>query len=274
MSARDAQVAPRASAPGAASPAAAAPIASRDRLLWVALEPIVARYYSEGPGRSERRDLMRVLDCGGGSGSLAVPLALAGAHVTVLDASADALATLARRAHDAGVADLVRGVQGDIEEAALVLASPGGAEASAGIDLVVAHGVLDIVADPARVVIELSEALRPGAVLSIALANPVAAVLARAVAGDVDGALRLARIEADDAARFDRAALLAACAEGGLTVEVERGIGVVADLIPGAAQQSHPQAMTALADLEAALADREPYRSIAARIHVLARKPG
>lgn len=242
-------------------------VPGRDRLLWPALERLV---------RAERElgaDPVRVLDCGGGSGSLAVALALAGAHVTVLDASADALATLARRAHDAGVADLVRGVQGDIEEAALVLASPGGAEASAGIDLVVAHGVLDVVAEPARVVTELARALRPGAALSVALANPVAAVLGRAVAGDVDGALRLARIEQDDGARFDRASLLAACADGGLAVEADRGVGVVADLIPGAAQQSHPQAMSALADLEAELADREPYRAIAARIHIIARKP-
>ena len=40
----------------------------------------------------------RVLDCGGGTGRFAVPLAAAGATVTVLDVSVDALATLRRRA--------------------------------------------------------------------------------------------------------------------------------------------------------------------------------
>ena len=43
-----------------------------------------------------------VLDLGGGSGVSAVPLAELGHRVTVLDVSADALATLHRRAEEAG----------------------------------------------------------------------------------------------------------------------------------------------------------------------------
>ena len=43
----------------------------------------------------------------------AVPLARLGHDVTVVDPSADALATLRRRADTAGVGDRVRGVQGD-----------------------------------------------------------------------------------------------------------------------------------------------------------------
>src|SRR5215213_10089657 len=55
-----------------------------------------------------------VLDLGGGSGVSAVPLAELGHRVTVVDASADALATLQRRSRDAGVAELVTGLQGDV----------------------------------------------------------------------------------------------------------------------------------------------------------------
>ena len=54
-----------------------------------------------------------VLDCGGGSGTFAVPLAALGADVTVVDISADALATATRRASEAGVGHLVRPIQGD-----------------------------------------------------------------------------------------------------------------------------------------------------------------
>ena len=43
----------------------------------------------------------------------AVPLARLGHDVTVVDPSADALATLRRRADTAGVGERVRGVQGD-----------------------------------------------------------------------------------------------------------------------------------------------------------------
>ena len=56
-----------------------------------------------------------VLDCGGGSGSLAVPLARAGADVTVLDVSIDALSILRRRAIEAGVDDRVHAIQADVE---------------------------------------------------------------------------------------------------------------------------------------------------------------
>ena len=55
----------------------------------------------------------RVLDVGGGSGVWAVPLAAAGCLVTVVDPSPNALATLQRRAVEAGVADHVTAVQGD-----------------------------------------------------------------------------------------------------------------------------------------------------------------
>ena len=55
------------------------------------------------------------LDLGGGTGGLAVPLAELGHHVTVVDPSPDALAALARRAGEAGVADRVTAVQGDAD---------------------------------------------------------------------------------------------------------------------------------------------------------------
>ena len=62
------------------------------------------------PGRTPT-----ILDCGGGTGSLSVPLALTRADVTVLDISVDALATLSRRAAEAGVSGRVRALQADLE---------------------------------------------------------------------------------------------------------------------------------------------------------------
>ena len=58
-----------------------------------------------------------------------MPLALAGCSVTVVDPSPNALATLQRRATDAGVADLITPLQGDTD--ALAALSPAG-----GADLV------------------------------------------------------------------------------------------------------------------------------------------
>jgi S-adenosylmethionine-dependent methyltransferase len=75
---------------------------ARTAAVWAALDPVV------GAGTP-----LRVLDVGGGSGMFAVPLAQLGHDVTVVDPSADALATLGRRAGTAGVGERVRGIQGD-----------------------------------------------------------------------------------------------------------------------------------------------------------------
>src|SRR4051794_39951894 len=84
------------------------------------------------PGRPPR-----VLDCGGGSGTFAVPLAHRGADVTVVDISADALATLERRAEEAGVAAGVHARQGDVEALPEVVPDD-------PFDLVLAHGILEV----------------------------------------------------------------------------------------------------------------------------------
>src|ERR1700738_3341139 len=82
----------------------------------------------------------RGLDVGGGSGMWAVPLAVAGCAVTVVDPSPNALATLRRRAEEAGVAGRVTAVQGDTD--ALGELAPAGAA-----DLVLGHGLLEVVDD-------------------------------------------------------------------------------------------------------------------------------
>ncbi|MCZ9336940.1 class I SAM-dependent methyltransferase, partial [Streptomyces sp. TRM76130] len=65
-----------------------------------------------------------------------------GHHVTVVDPSPDALFALERRAAEAGVADRVRGVQGDAHGLFDVVER-------GGYDVVLCHGVLEYVDDPA-----------------------------------------------------------------------------------------------------------------------------
>ena len=73
----------------------------RTSAVWDAVRAVVTRR-SDELGRP-----LRVVDLGGGTGGLAVPIAALGHHVTVVDPSPDALAALTRRAGDAGVADRV-----------------------------------------------------------------------------------------------------------------------------------------------------------------------
>ena len=206
-----------------------------------------------------------VLDCGGGSGTFAVPLAADGARVTVVDISADALATLSRRAAEAGVADRVAAVTGDVEALDAVVPR-------ASFDLVLAHGILGAVDDVDAAFASIAAAVRPGGTLSVLIANPVAGVLGRALAGDLPGALReLAQLDSGTSAPGP-AQVRALCARQGLQVAQVHGVGVFTDLVPGAALDA-PGARGALAELEAQCATRSPFADIAARVHVLARSP-
>ncbi len=150
-----------------ASPAEQLP--ARTAAVWAALDAIV------GAGTS-----LRVLDVGGGSGMFAVPLAQLGHEVIVVDPSADALATLRRRADTAGVGARVSGVQGDGDLLHEVLPPPNG---QPGYDLALCHSVLEVVDDPAVTLREIAGALRPGGQVSIATANRAGAVLFRALSG-------------------------------------------------------------------------------------------
>jgi S-adenosylmethionine-dependent methyltransferase len=249
--------------PASASPAAEQ-LSARTAAVWAALDPVVA---AGGP--------LRVLDVGGGSGMFAVPLARLGHEVTVVDPSADALATLCRRAENAGVGARVRGVQGDGDLLHEVL-SPADERADAGYDLALCHSVLEVVDDPAATLREIAGALRPGGQVSVATVNRAGSVLARALAGHPVEALAL--LEDRDPApgrarpvrrRFAPADLLDLVTGAGLRPGSWRGVSVVADLLD-AASGADPAAVRAL---ELALAETSPYRDVATGLHVLAARP-
>ncbi|MGM1058060.1 class I SAM-dependent methyltransferase [Saccharothrix sp. Mg75] len=212
----------------------------------------------------------RVLDVGGGSGVWAVPLALAGCSVTVVDPSPDALATLHRRAAEVGVLDRITAVQGDTDAL----------ERDAAADLVLGHGVLEVVDDASAALAALAGAAVPGGAVSVLVANRFAAVLHRAIAGRLVDARRLLDDESGQLTgtrdpllrRFDVAGLEALVLAAGLKVELLQGHGVVSDLVPGAVLDANPGAAEALAELELAASTRSPLRDVAARLHVMGRK--
>lgn len=203
----------------------------------------------------------------------AVPMAAAGCDVTVVEPSPNALATLQRRAQEAGVADRITAVQGD-SDALDQLVEPGSAE------LVLAHGLLEVVDDPKVTVAAMAAVVAPGGVLSVLVANRFAAILHRAISGKLVDARALL----DDPAgaisgpgeallrRFDTEGLHALIADAGLTVELVQGYGVVADLVPGSVLESNPGAQEALAQLELVAATTPPLRDVATRLHAIARR--
>lgn len=223
--------------------------------------------------RGTGRDALDIVDAGGGTGNFAVPLAALGHHVTVVDPNPDSLAALERRAADAGVTARVRPVQAEAADLTDVI-GPDGA------DLVICHSVLEYVEDPAVELAAVVAVARPGAAVSVLIANPVAAALHRALAGQFDDAARLLADphgtwgERDPMPRrFTRASITALLTGAGLTVARTQGVRVFADLVPSRLLDADPGADESLADLESAAAGHPALRDIATQLHVLATAP-
>jgi SAM-dependent methyltransferase len=197
-----------------------------------------------------------------------------GHRVTVVDPSPNALFALERRAAEAGVADRVRGVQGDINGLFDVVDRE-------GFDAVLCHGVLEYVDDPADGLRKAVEALRPGGALSLLTAGLGGAVLARALAGHFADA-RQALIDPEGRwgsgdpvpRRFTAEQLTDLVDDAGLTVEAVHGVRVFADLVPGSLVDGEPGALEALLKLEAAAAVLPAFQAVATQLHVLAQKRG
>jgi len=236
----------------------------RTAVVWDALGESLERATAGRP--------LDVVDLGGGTGGFAVRVAAAGGHhVTVVDPSPDALASLARRAAESDVSDQVRGLQGDAA-GMLDVVDAGSA------DLVLCHGVLEVVEDPAQALRGVATVLRPDGRLSLLVAQRHAAVLARAFAGHLADAERLLS-EPDTATgppprRFTEADVVSLLDGAGLEVETVHGVRVFTDLVPSSVVDAEPGAVDALRRLEAAVADRPEYRPVATQLHVLARLRG
>jgi len=222
----------------------------------------------EARARTERP---RIVDVGGGSGVWAVRFAAAGCLVTVVEPNPNALATLRRRAEEEGVGDRITAIAEDSD--ALGSHVPAGSA-----DLVLAHGLLEVVDDPARTVRGLATTVAPGGAVSVLATNRHAAVLHRALGGRLTDARRLLDdpegVLPDDGdtvlRRFDTEGLRSLLVEGGLDPFLIQGDGVVTDMLPGTAGPTREDELT---EFELAAAVVPALRDVASRLHAIAR-PG
>lgn len=249
--------------------------AIRSAVVWDALQTALQARQSgptsdpdsagPGPARS-----LRVVDLGGGTGGLAVRIAKLGHQVVVVDPSPDALASLESRAAESGVTDSVQGVLGD---AATLLEAVD--EHSA--DVVVCHGVLEVVDEPADALEAAATALVAHGCLSVLAAQRSAAVFARAISGHLSDAQ--AMLTDPDGTwgstdpvprRFSRQQLASLVGGAGFAVAEIRGIRVFTDHLSGALVDTEPGAADALQNLEAAVATDPDFMAIATQLHILA----
>ncbi|GCD91714.1 bifunctional 2-polyprenyl-6-hydroxyphenol methylase/3-demethylubiquinol 3-O-methyltransferase UbiG [Nocardioides sp. LS1] len=227
--------------------------AARTAVVWEGLRPVLEDVAA--------RD---VLDIGGGTGGFAARVAELGHRVTVVDPSPDALAALDRRARELGVE--VRGQQGDLSTL-LDVTGPDSA------DVVLCHGVLEVVEDPAAALATIREVLRPGGTLSLLVAQRHAAVIARAMAGHFQQALGLLDATAPTGRagrRFTHDEIVGLLAGAGFAPASVHGIRVFADLVPGSLLDLEPGATASLVELEHAVATRPEFHPLAAQLHLIA----
>ena len=242
----------------------------RSSPVWDVLSAVVsARAAATG------RTALDIVDVGGGTGGLAVPFAVLGHNVTVVDPSPDALAAAQRRAADAGAR--LTSVQG---EAASLDSLVGPA------DLVICHNVLEYVDEPAAAMSAIARVLRPSATVSVLASNAVAAVLHRALAGRFAEA-RVLLISGGTTPvdpprtgglpappfppgrRFTLPELTALLEQAGLRAGEAHGLRIFTGLVPGALLDGDAAATEALRALEEAAASTPPLRDIAAQLHLL-----
>jgi SAM-dependent methyltransferase len=240
--------------------------AARTAVVWDALREVLDAVPA-APGS--------VVDIGGGTGGFAVRVAELGHRVVVVDPNPDALAILARRAEESGVAERVTGRQGDLATLADVL---GDLVPAGTADVVLCHGVLEIVDDPASALVALAGLLRPGGTLSLLVNQRHAAVVTRAMAGHFaqaralldDAGLSSTTPPAGGQRRFTAEEVRAALDGAGLDTVAMHAVRVFVDLVPSSLVDLEPGAVAALVSLEQAVADRPEYLTLATQVHALA----
>jgi S-adenosylmethionine-dependent methyltransferase len=168
----------------------------------------------------------------------------------------------------------VRAVQGDTGDVGDVVAAE-------GCHLALLHNVLEYVDDPAASLADVVRTVRPGGSVSLLVANTVAAVLHRALAGHTEDALHL--LESREGRwgptdpmprRFTAEQVSALAADSGLQVGPPRGVRVFTDLLPGRAVDVDQPSGRALVELEAAAADHPALSAVATQLHLVGRRPG
>ncbi len=215
---------------------------------------------------------VRIIDLGCGQGTQALRLARRGYDVSGVDASADLLARFGRdlAAEPAEVRGRVRVERGLIED----YAERGEVSRFAAV---LCHGVLMYLDDPEPVVRAIARLTGPGGMASLLVRNGDAMAMRPGLLGDwttcaeAFGTDRYAnRIGLP--ARGDRLGdLTGRLADRGLEVTAWYGVRVFTDT--AANDAAPPPDLAALLDCEERAGRTDPYRQVAALLHVIARRP-
>jgi S-adenosylmethionine-dependent methyltransferase len=215
----------------------------------------------------------RVLDIGCGQGTQVLSLARRGHAVTGLDSSPALLGDLRRslRTEPPEVAGRVRLVRGDARDTAALFGA-------GRFDVVLCHGVLMYFPDPEPMLAAIAAVTAPGGVVSLLVRNGDALAMRPGLRGDwaataaaFDGPWYQNRIGVR--ARADRlAGLTASLAAREMDVQAWYGVRVFTDLAADDAPVPDADGLARLLACEERAGRTDPYRAVAALLHVLARR--
>ncbi|WP_197287455.1 class I SAM-dependent methyltransferase [Streptomyces apocyni] len=212
---------------------------------------------------------LRVLDVGTGQGTQALRLARAGHQVTGVESDPAMLAVVreALATEPEGIRKRVRLIEGDGRETGVHF-TPG------AFDVVLCHGVLMYVDEPDAMLAGLARVLAPGGLLSLLVRNADALAIRPGLSGDWDAAL--AAFDTDTytnrlglPVRADRLDALTTTLGGiGTPLRAWYGVRVFTDTAPSGAELPGDAVLGALLDAEERAGRTEPYRRVAALLHV------
>ena len=216
---------------------------------------------------------VRIIDLGCGQGTQAIALARRGYEVTGVDASPELLARFERdlAAEPAEVRARVRVEHGLIED----WAERSGVRSA---EAVLCHGVLMYAADPGPLLRAVAGLTAPGGMASLLVRNGDGLAMRPGLLGDWAACAAAFRSvtyanRIGITARADRLADLSErLASLGLEVTAWYGVRVFTDTAPSDAEP--PPELEALLACEERAARTDPYRGVAALLHVIARRPG
>jgi S-adenosylmethionine-dependent methyltransferase len=234
-------------------------------------QELVGGQLAEAVGRRAAGTPLRVLDVGCGQGTQALRLAQAGHHVTGVDISEDLLDRFGTvlSAQPADVRARVHLVHGPGEAAGTLTPGP--------FDLVLCHGVLMYLDDPVPMLRALAAVVADGALVSLLVRNGIAPAMRDGLRGRW----------ADAAAAFDSARYvnrLGLAARGHAPEDIDAvvaplgwnrerwyGVRVFTDHREQADDLSDELERVIAVEREAGR--RDPYRAVAALLHLLYRTP-
>ncbi len=214
-----------------------------------------------------------VLDVGGGNGLDSLPLATQGHAVTLFDASTQMLADAERRVKEAGLADRVRLVQGELATVGSLFPEP-------TFDLVLCHNVLQYLDNAADALRSVCSLLRPGGQLSVIVPNPASEALFVALQ-ELDLRTALTRLDPTSGfypvfgvvtRRYTVQQIEQWIQAVGCTLVAQYGIHSVSKYIAADKLKDNPTLLDDLVRLEFAMSDRYPYYLIARLMHLIAKK--